>query len=52
MEKLNKETTESSAGGRVLYRTLVLTSCVGLFLITVGFQLDHLLLCALDHLVP
>lgn len=52
MQNLNKKTTESRPGNAVLRTTLLLTSCLGLFLITVSFHLERLLLCAVDHLVP
>jgi hypothetical protein len=52
MQSLGKKTTESRAANRVLRPALVLTSCLSLFLITVRFHLDRLLLCALDHLSP
>ena len=52
MDKLNKKTRELKAGNRGLYSALVLASCVGLFVITVRFHLDRILLCTVDHLVP
>jgi hypothetical protein len=52
MQNLEKKTTTSRAGNAVLRPTLLLASCLSLFLVTVRFHLDGVLLCALDHLVP
>jgi len=52
MENLSRRIAAKSETGKgALYSTVVLGSCLGLFLITIGFH-HQFLLCAMDHLIP
>ena len=51
MKNLSRRIAKSETGKGALYSTVVLGSCLGLFLITIGFHY-HFLLCAVDHLIP
>jgi len=51
MENLSRRIAKSETGKGALYSTVVLGSCLGLFLITIGFH-HQFFLCAMDHLIP